>query len=98
MANAPVSYGAFELTVGIDPQTPDGEHVLDEVAGGLRGHRSGSGRLPGVGAANSATGWPSAGWAWPAATWSSPTPTRPRWSEVLPELDAMLDTFDAVSG
>ena len=33
VANAPVSYGAFELTVGIDPHTPDGEHVLDEVAG-----------------------------------------------------------------
>ena len=32
VANAPVSYGAFELTVGIDPATPDGLHVLDEVA------------------------------------------------------------------
>ena len=33
IANAPVSYGAFELTVGLDPNTPDGVHVLDEVAG-----------------------------------------------------------------
>ena len=33
VANAPVSYGAFELTVGIDPNVPDGVHVLDEVAG-----------------------------------------------------------------
>ena len=33
VANAPVSYGAFELTVGIDPNVPDGAHVLDEVAG-----------------------------------------------------------------
>ena len=33
VANAPVSYGAFELTVGIDPNVPDGLHVLDEVAG-----------------------------------------------------------------
>lgn len=32
IANAPVSYGAFELTVGIDPNVPDGLHVLDEVA------------------------------------------------------------------
>lgn len=32
VANAPVSYGAFELTVGIDPHTPDGDMVLDEVA------------------------------------------------------------------
>jgi inosose dehydratase len=33
IANAPVSYGAFELTVGIMPNVPDGETVLDEVAG-----------------------------------------------------------------
>ena len=32
VANAPVSYGAFELTVGIDPNVLDGIHVLDEVA------------------------------------------------------------------
>jgi len=32
VANAPVSYGAFELTVGIDPNVPDGVSVLDEVA------------------------------------------------------------------
>jgi inosose dehydratase len=32
VANAPVSYGAFELTVGIDPRTPTGTDVLDEVA------------------------------------------------------------------
>ena len=33
VANAPVSYGAFELTVGIDPNVPDAATVLDEVAG-----------------------------------------------------------------
>src|SRR5207302_1004554 len=33
IANAPVSYGAFELTVGIMPDVPDGNTVLDEVAG-----------------------------------------------------------------
>ena len=33
VANAPVSYGAFELTVGIMPDVPVGERVLDEVAG-----------------------------------------------------------------
>ena len=33
VANAPVSYGAFELTVGIDPHVPDAALVLDEVAG-----------------------------------------------------------------
>jgi inosose dehydratase len=32
IANAPVSYGAFELTVGIDPNVPDAAMVLDEVS------------------------------------------------------------------
>lgn len=32
VANAPVSYGAFELTVGIDPDVPAGTDVLDAVA------------------------------------------------------------------
>jgi inosose dehydratase len=33
VANAPISYGAFELTVGIDPNVPDASMVLDEVSG-----------------------------------------------------------------
>ena len=32
VANAPVSYGAFELTVGILPEVPEPETVLDAVA------------------------------------------------------------------
>ena len=32
VANAPVSYGAFEVTVGHDPHVPDGLSVLDQVA------------------------------------------------------------------
>ena len=32
VANAPVSYGAFEHTVGVDPSTPDGVGGHDEVA------------------------------------------------------------------
>ncbi|MFI5283578.1 MAG: sugar phosphate isomerase/epimerase family protein [Candidatus Dormibacterales bacterium] len=32
VANAPVSYGAFELTVGILPNVPDGAMLMDEVA------------------------------------------------------------------
>lgn len=32
VANAPISYGAFELTVGIDPSVPDAEALLDQVA------------------------------------------------------------------
>lgn len=33
IANAPVSYGAFELTVGIMPDVPAADAVLDEVSG-----------------------------------------------------------------
>jgi hypothetical protein len=32
VANAPVSYGAFEVTVGINPNVPDGTALLDAVA------------------------------------------------------------------
>ena len=32
VANAPVSYGAFEVTVGHDPNVPNGTEVLDQVA------------------------------------------------------------------
>jgi inosose dehydratase len=32
VANAPASYGAFDVTVGIDPNVPDGVAVLDEVS------------------------------------------------------------------
>jgi len=32
IANAPVSYGAFELTVGIVPNVPDADRVLDAIA------------------------------------------------------------------
>jgi inosose dehydratase len=32
VANAPCSYGAFEVTVGVDPNVPDGVALLDHVA------------------------------------------------------------------
>jgi inosose dehydratase len=32
VANAPVSYGAYELTVGVVPNVPDAERVLDAIA------------------------------------------------------------------
>jgi inosose dehydratase len=38
IANAPCSYGAFEVTVGADPNVPDGLTVLDAIsAGGYAG-------------------------------------------------------------
>ncbi len=33
VANAPVSFGAFEITVGIDPLVPEPVELLDQVAG-----------------------------------------------------------------
>jgi inosose dehydratase len=33
VANAPCSYGAFEITVGIDPNVPPGVELLDAVSG-----------------------------------------------------------------
>ena len=33
VANAPCSYGAFEITVGVDPRVPDAKEMLDRVAG-----------------------------------------------------------------
>ena len=33
VANAPCSYGAFELTVGVDPLVPPALELLDAVAG-----------------------------------------------------------------
>jgi inosose dehydratase len=55
VANAPCSYGAFEFTVGIDPNVPDGLAVLDYVAGsgyagidlGPVGYLGDSAELPG---------------------------------------------------
>jgi inosose dehydratase len=32
LANAPVSFGAFEITVGIDPHVPDGVEILDALS------------------------------------------------------------------
>jgi inosose dehydratase len=97
VANAPVSYGAFELTVGIDPNAPDGLRLLDEVAAAGYGGIDlgpvgylGSGELlmerlrdRGMGLAGAYLEMPFAD---PEAL-----------QQVVPELDAMLDTFDAVA-
>jgi inosose dehydratase len=32
VANAPCSYGAFEITVGVLPDVPDAEHVLAAIS------------------------------------------------------------------
>jgi len=97
VANAPISYGAFELTVGIDPNVPDGVAILDEVsASGYAGIDLGPVGYLGVGAELgerlAARGLGLAG-----AYLEIPYADRDGVQAMLPELDAMLDTFDAVA-
>ena len=96
VANAPISYGAFELTVGIDPNVPDGEHVLDEVRdAGYEGIDLGPVGYLGQGAVL-ARRLEERGLGLAGAYLELPFPDGTRLAKVLPELDSMLDTFDAV--
>lgn len=97
VASAPVSFGAFELTVGIDPNVPDGVHVLDEVAGaGYGGIDLGPVGYLGVGAELgerlAARRLGLAG-----AYLELPYADREALHQALPMLDDMLDTFDAAA-
>jgi inosose dehydratase len=98
VANAPISYGAFELTVGIDPNVPDAEFVLNEVSGaGYAGIDLGPVGYLGDGPvlaerlAQRNLGLAGAYLEFP---FSNPDELK----NLYPELDAMLDTFDAVVG
>ena len=96
MANAPVSYGAFELTVGHDPDVPDGESVLSQVAAaGYAGIDLGPvgylGRGDELGEALARHHLGLAG-AYVELPYSDPGALE----GALPELDAVLDMFDAV--
>jgi inosose dehydratase len=96
VANAPVSYGAFEITVGHDPDVPDGISVLDQVAAagyagvdlGPVGYLGSGTRL---GELLAERGLGLAG-----AYLELPYADRDALDQALPELDAMLGTFDAV--
>lgn len=96
VANAPVSYGAFEVTVGHDPNVPDGRSVLDQVAAagyagidlGPVGYLGSGGQL---GELLAERGLGLAG-----AYLELPYANHDALERMLPELDAMLDTFDAV--
>jgi inosose dehydratase len=97
VANAPVSYGAFELTVGIDPDTPDGVHVLDEVtAAGYAGIDLGPVGYLGSGAELgerlAARGLGLAG-----GYLELPYTDADALAAILPDLDALLDAFDAAA-
>jgi len=96
VANAPVSYGAFEITVGHDPNVPDGISVLDQVAEagyagidlgpvGYLGTGSRLGELLAERGLGLAGGYLELPYADPGAL-----------ARALPDLDALLDTFDAV--
>jgi len=97
VANAPVSYGAFEITVGVDPNVPDALTLLDAVSrAGYAGIDLGPvgylgtgeqlrGRLAdrGLGLAGGYLGLP----------FSEPEAL----AESLGTLEALLDVFDTVS-
>lgn len=98
IANAPVSYGAFEQTVGIDPNVPDANQILDAVAeAGYAGIDLGPVGYLGVGQElverlasrnlGLAGGYLELPFTNPAAL-----------EAMYPELDAMLDIFEAVRG
>lgn len=96
IANAPVSYGAFELTVGIDPSVPDGTAVLDEVAAaGYGGIDLGPVGYLGRGA-ELAERLSSRGLGLAGAYLEFPFSDPVALPSLYPALDAMLDTFDAV--
>lgn len=95
IANAPVSFGAFELTVGILPGVPDGETVLSEVQGagydgidlGPLGYLGDREQLPsnlsrhGLGLAG--------------GFFELPFSDSTKMPGVVRELDSLLDVFDA---
>jgi inosose dehydratase len=98
VANAPVSYGAFELTVGIDQATPGGVQVLDEVhAAGYAGIDLGPVGYLGSGA-ELADRLAVRGLGLAGAYLELPYPDEAALERLLPDLDAMLDIFDAVAG
>jgi inosose dehydratase len=96
LANAPVSYGAFEVTVGIDPNVPDGLGILDEVsAAGYEGIDLGPVGYLGTGAdLGRRLAERNLGLA--GAYLEFPFSNHEKLKTVIPDLDAMLDTFDVV--
>ena len=97
VANAPVSYGAFEVTVGFDPNVPNGLELLDAVAkAGYDGIDLGPvgylGEGSELGKRLQDRGLGLAG-AYIEFEYHKPEAV----TKMLPELEAMLDTFDSVA-
>jgi len=97
IANAPVSYGAFELTVGIMPDVPEADQVLDQVAGaGYAGIDLGPLGYFGYGdelAANLAR----RGLGLSGGFFELPFSDPEKMPQVLKDLEGLLDVFDAVA-
>lgn len=98
LANAPVSYGAFEITVGIDPNVPDPLTLLDWVrAAGYDGVDLGP-----VGYLGDVETLPDRlaerGLGLVGGYLELPFSEPERITAELPNLDALLDIFDTVSG
>jgi inosose dehydratase len=95
VANAPCSYGAFEVTVGVDPNVPDGLGLLNAVASaGYAGIDLGPVGYLGIGAELTerlrARGLVLAGGYVPL-----PFPDPAALASQLDYVDALLDVFDA---
>lgn len=96
VANAPVSYGAFEITVGIDPNVPDAVTLLDWVAEagyvgidlGPMGYLGTGGQL----AERLAERKLALAGGYLELPFSEPE----RFEHELPQLDLLLDAFDSV--
>jgi inosose dehydratase len=97
VANAPCSYGAFEITVGIDPHVPDALDLLDQVAGaGYEGVDLGPLGYLGTGR-TLAERLERRGLALAGGYFALPLGRPDELPVALRELDALLDVFDAVS-
>jgi inosose dehydratase len=96
VANAPVSYGAFEITIGHDPDVPDGISVLDQVAAaGYAGIYLGPVGYLGTGA-HLGELLAERGLGLAGAYLELPYADHDALERAIDELDALLGTFDAV--
>jgi inosose dehydratase len=96
IANAPVSYGAFEITVGVYPNVPDAVTLLDAVSSaGYEGVDLGPLGYLGAGA-ELADRLGSRGLSLAGGYFELPFSEPEKLDEELPSLDALLDVFDAV--
>ncbi len=97
VANAPVSYGAFEITVGIDPNVPDPVTLLEWVAdAGYAGVDLGPVGYLGEGAQLAAR-LSERGLGIAGGYFELPFSDPAALQAALPELDALLDVLDAVA-